>query len=71
MQKYLNRAEAAARVRNRGLPCSPLTLQKYATTGDGPKYHKFGGRVAYSEEAIDEWISERLGAAIRSSSEVA
>jgi hypothetical protein len=41
---FLSRAGAAAYVRSHGLPLAPGTLQKYAGTGGGPRYHKFGQR---------------------------
>ena len=40
MSKYLSRKEAAAYLVERGLPYSPNTLQKKATTGGGPACFK-------------------------------
>lgn len=44
---FLSRAEAAEYVQSHGLPLARGTLQKYATTGEGPRYHKFGQRCVY------------------------
>lgn len=69
--QFLSREQAAAYVRGKGLPCAKLTLQKMATTGGGPKYQKFGNRVVYTSECMDQWIAEKLSAPIASSSEAA
>lgn len=59
-QKYLSRAEAAGFCKSRGMPVAKNTLQKYATTGGGPKYRKFGNRALYTETDLSEWIESRL-----------
>lgn len=60
-QKYLNRASAAAYVRNeRGLPCAPNTLEKLASTGNGPTFYKFGGRAFYQQSDLDAWVDSKL-----------
>lgn len=58
--KWLLRTEAASYVSERGLPLSPKTLQKWATTGGGPVFRKFGSRVVYTPEDLDAWIATRL-----------
>ena len=50
---FLSRAEAAEYVQSHGLPLARGTLQKYATTGEGPRYHKFGQRCVYRREDLD------------------
>ena len=60
-KEFLNREEAAQYVRDHGLPLSRNTLQKYATVGGGPRYHRFGHRAVYRREYLDEWIEEKLG----------
>ena len=57
---YLNRREAAAYVRAKGLPCAPSTLAKLATIGGGPHFRKFGRNVVYTGDVLNAWISERL-----------
>lgn len=71
MTTFRNRDEAAAYVRDKGLPCSKLTLQKWATTGGGPEYRKFGNRVVYTVESLDRWIESKLGAPQFSTSKAA
>lgn len=61
--QYLNTREAAAHIRDKGLPCSPNTLAKIRCVGGGPKFYSFGRRIVYSPAELDEWITERLGAA--------
>lgn len=58
--QYLNRREAAAYVRGKGLPCAPSTLAKLATLGGGPKFRKFGRNVVHTVTDLDAWIVERL-----------
>ena len=65
---FLSRAEAAEYVRSHGLPLARGTLQKYATTGGGPRYHKFGQRCVYRREDLDAWMETKLGRPVTSSS---
>lgn len=46
--RHLNQTELAAR-----WTISPRTLERWRHTGEGPKYLKIGGRVAYSLEEIE------------------
>ena len=64
---FLSRAEAAEYVQSHGLPLARGTLQKYATTGEGPRYHKFGQRCVYRREDLDAWITTKLGRPVTSS----
>ena len=52
--KYLNTREAAAH-----LGLSTRTLDRYRVSGDGPVFLKFGGRVRYLREDLDEWARSR------------
>ena len=67
--KYLNREEAAAYIQARGLKVSRSTLQKWATTGGGPIYRRFGNRAVYTTADLDDWIETKLSAPKRSTSE--
>ena len=60
---YLNTREAAAHIREKGLPCSPNTLTKLRCVGGGAKFYTFGRRVVYTPAGLDEWIAERLSEA--------
>ena len=51
---YLTTGEAA-----RYLALSPRTLKRYRVTGDGPVFHRFGGRVRYRRDRLDAWAAER------------
>ncbi len=63
--KFLDRAEAAEYLRERGLPVAKNTLQKWVTTGGGPEYRRFGNRAVYSAADLDQWAEEKLSAPSR------
>lgn len=50
--RYLKTPDAALR-----LGLSPRTLEKHRCYGTGPVFHKLGGRVVYSVEALDAWVA--------------
>ena len=52
--KYMNTREAAAH-----LGLSTRTLDRYRVSGDGPVFLKFGGRVRYLREDLDDWARSR------------
>ena len=51
---YLTTVEAA-----RYIGLSHRTLKRYRKTGDGPVFHRFGGRVRYRRDDLDVWAAER------------
>ena len=51
---YINTREAAA-----WLNLSPRTLDRYRVSGDGPVFHRFGGRVRYLVADLEAWASAR------------
>ena len=51
---YLNTRAAAAY-----LGLSTRTLDRYRVSGDGPVFLRFGGRVRYLREDLDEWARTR------------
>lgn len=72
MQKqYLERTEAAEYLTARGLRITKATLQKFATVGGGPAYQRFGLRVVYTLQSLDEWAEKKLSPLKRSTSEAA
>ena len=52
--EYLNTREAAVH-----LGLSTRTLDRYRVSGDGPVFLKFGGRVRYLREDLDDWARSR------------
>ena len=54
-------------MQSHGLPLARGKLQKYATTGEGPRYHKFGQRCVYRREDLDAWMATKLGRPVTSS----
>ncbi len=71
IEKYHDRKEAEAYLAERGLSITKNTLQKYATTGGGPAYRKFGNRVVYTTADLDAWIESKLSGPRTSTSEAA
>ena len=64
------RRGAATYVREKhNVPCAEATLATLATRGGGPPFFLFGRIPIYPEEGLDEWVEQRLGAPVRSSSE--
>lgn len=59
----MNVQEAAHYVR-----LSAPTLNRFRTTGGGPRYAKLGGAVRYRKADLDAWLTSRL---VGSTSEVA
>ena len=52
--KYLSTREAAEY-----LGLSARTLDRYRVSGEGPVFHRFGGRVRYTREDLDAWAVAR------------
>jgi hypothetical protein len=65
---YLARTEAAEFLRSQGYPVAKNTLQKYATTGGGPKFRRFGNRVLYTPEDLTGWAESKLSEPMNSTS---
>ena len=53
-RQYLSTREAAEY-----LGLSPRTLDRYRVSGDGPVFHRFGGRVRYTRSDLDAWAASR------------
>ncbi len=61
--RFKSREEAAQYLTEcRGLPTAKGTLQKWATTGGGPVYRRFGKRAVYLQEDLDAWAEAKLSA---------
>lgn len=52
--RYLTNDEAAAWLR-----LSPRTLEKQRVLGGGPRFRKFGRRVVYAIEDLENWANAR------------
>ena len=53
-RRYLSTREAADY-----LGLSARTLDRYRVSGEGPVFHRFGGRVRYLREDLDAWAKAR------------
>jgi hypothetical protein len=67
---YMTPLQAAAYIRELGLPCQPSTLAKLRVIGGGPLFLKFGARVRYRREDLDAWIKARLGEPVKNTSAI-
>ena len=71
-RRFLRRKEASDYVKEQyGVPCEDSTLAKYASTGGGPVFRKFGGKAMYTPEDLDRWVEEKLTPPQASTAEVA
>lgn len=70
-EPMLRRKAAAKYLTERGLPIAPQTLAKYAVTGGGPVYRRFGRIPLYRAADLDSWALARLGPAQSSTSNIA
>ena len=52
--QYLSTRQAAEY-----LGLSTRTLDRYRVSGDGPVFHRFGGRVRYLRDDLDAWAASR------------
>jgi hypothetical protein len=62
--RYLTRTAAAEHIRSLGLPVTRGSLNKWASVGGGPRYHRFGSRAVYTVDDLDAWVRQRLGAPV-------
>jgi hypothetical protein len=53
----------------KGLRVRPQTLINWRHVGGGPPFHRFGHRVVYAESALVEWVRQRLGDPLQSTSD--
>lgn len=69
--RYLRRAQAASYLTDViGLPCAKNTLDKLATIGGGPPFHKAGRIPLYKADDLERWATARVSTrAFRSTSE--
>lgn len=71
MTEFLRRADASTYLRERyGIRAAVGTLAKWASIGGGPRFHHDGRFPVYALDDLDSWAVERLGNALRSTSDV-
>ncbi|MCQ2965630.1 MAG: DNA-binding protein [Alphaproteobacteria bacterium] len=69
--KLLSRKEASEYLLQKGISRTVSSLNKLATIGGGPKFHKFGNtRVYYLDNELDEWVELMLSKALSSTAEL-
>ncbi len=67
-KQYLSRFEASDYLCGRGIPVACQTLAKWASTGGGPRFVKFGRKPLYMLQSLDEWLATRLSGEMSSTS---
>ena len=68
----LRRSEASEYLAiKHGVTIATSTLAKWATQGGGPLFSKVNRTPLYATAHLDSWITEKLGAPMRSTSETA
>lgn len=55
MDHLLNQNQAA-----KLLGLSPRTLERFRTTGNGPRFARLGRRIFYREHDLNEWVERNL-----------
>ena len=59
-EKYLTRTEASEYLTKKGIKVAKTTLQKWVTTGGGPKYVRIGRNCLYLGKELDAWIERKM-----------
>jgi hypothetical protein len=70
MQTYFDSDAASAWLTARGVKRSTKTLRKLRCVGGGPAFRHLNGRPYYTEADLQQWLDERLGPPVRSTSEL-
>ena len=71
MATNINTYEAAKFLAELGAPYSPKTLAKLRVVGGGPRFFKYGRRVAYPRVELERWARDKLGSLRNSTSDAA
>ncbi len=70
MNRHYRRAHASIYLKdNYGIHAAVGTLAKWASIGGGPPFHYDGRFPIYAQDDLDAWAVERLGKAVRSTSD--
>lgn len=56
---FLLRKDAAALLREAGVPCNNSTLQNIAGR-DGPPYRILRGRAVYLRDELEQWLEQQV-----------
>jgi len=68
--RFLRRSEAAAYIRQTyGARCSHTYLDKLASIGGGPLFHRFGKWPVYDVADLDAWAISRISGPLRKASD--
>lgn len=67
---FLTRIQSAEYLTALGFPTTKKTLDKFASIGGGPQFHKFGARVLYRPVDLLNWANHRLSGPMASTSDM-
>jgi hypothetical protein len=68
--EYLTVEDASKFCAERGAPYAVSTLNRFRSSGGGPRFVKMGARrVAYPRQGLVDWLSAKLGPEVASTSE--
>ena len=57
---FLLRSDAAAQLREAGIPVKDSTLENMAAAGEGPPYRIINGRALYLREDLERWLERQV-----------
>lgn len=64
--RYLTRQRAATHITEQtGIRTTAQALADQARRGGGPRYGIVSGRAVYTQDAIDDWITEQVTRPVR------
>ena len=67
--RFFTAKAAAAWLREHGVQCSLSSLNRYASEGTGPAFHKDNVRRIYRREDLEAYATARLGEPVHSVAE--
>jgi hypothetical protein len=68
-EKLLSRGEAAHFLTAKGFKTSTATLNRFAWSGGGPAYRKYGKRASYAPDDLIRWAEGRLSPPVTSTTQ--
>jgi hypothetical protein len=69
--RHYSSTEASSFFGDRGFRVAVSTLAKWACVGGGPRFVKLGRRRLYTEQSLQDWLTEKLSREVASTSEAA
>jgi len=71
-QQFLRPDEATVYTEQKwGIVRKPRSWREMRRNGSGPKYRRAGNEIVYTRASIDEWVREKFGDEVQSTTEEA